>query len=649
MAVTIVDRRTTLDDAEATTNYTPGSYGTVSTDVAEATNAVAESIAIGDQSLYYTMPTGNIDVSDTLVYVYSFNNALQNSWDNTIPPNALLLGDGTNRIGFHMAGGDKRVFNHLDGPTNWQCFVLDGDQADEMDTAGHSYADAGSFGSLDLTQVVDVGCYHETLSKALAGGYNVAVDIIRYGNDGIYVQGGTSSGAAGTCSQLAAADRSTADGAGHGIFRELQPVAFGCQGPLTFADPTDTTNDQYFEDSGVTIVFEDRNISDGKYYFDVRGNSSQTQSFILTNSSIVAAGPSVKLATSADIDVMIFDRVQFIDWGGVIIFPTDSASYTHEVTNCGFNNCGKITIGTVDFDDNSIIDSASTANAVDIGYAVSALNMVISGYEGTASTGALLYNVNEDPNGNIDGGSFTKGTAATHAIDFGTSTPTTMTLTGIDFSGYNASNEQNDSTLRFRHTSGTVTVNLIGCTGNISYKKEAGATVVLVVNPVSFTVTVTDTNTKAAIQYAKVTVWATATGNLPYQDSVVLVRSGSTVTVTHSAHGLATDQWVEIEGAVPADYNGIWQITWISDSSYSYEILTTPVADTGTPLSTAIIVNGETNASGIITDSRSYTADQGYDGKALKGTHAPVYKEAPVSGTLDKDVGVSLNVPMIPD
>ena len=653
MAVTISDRRTTIDDAESETTYTPGSYGTVSSDVAEATNAVAESIAIGDQALYYTYPTGNIDVSDTLVYVYSFNNALQNVWDNTIPPNALLLGDGTNIVGFHMAGGDKRVFNHLDGPTSWQCLVLDGDQADEMDTAGHSYEDSGTFASLDLTQITQVGCYHETLSKALGGGYNVAVDIMRYGNDGIYVQGGTTPGAAGTCSELAIADRSTVDGAAHGIFRELQPVAFGCQGPLTFADTTDTTNDQYFEDSGVTIVFEDRNISDGKYYFNIGGNSSQTQSFILTNSSIVAAGPSVSLSTTADIDVMTFDRVQFIDWRNTITFPTDSASYTHSVTNCGFNNCGKIIIGTVDFDDNSIIDSASTDEAIAIAYDVTALNMVVSGYEGTAGTAALTWSVNADPDGNLDGGSFTKGTAATHAIEFdATNTPTTITLTNIDFSGYNAANGNNDSTLYFPSTTKTYTVNLIGCTGNISYRVGTGGTVNLVISPVTFQVTVKDIDSQALVEDAQVLVEVANGTNYPYQASVNITGSGTTATVAHTTHGLATNDNVVIRGANEDVYNGAYQITVTGVSAYTYttnETIGTSPA-TGTITSTFAVINDITSATGVLTDSRTYASgDQLITGKVRKASATPLYRQQPINETIDSADGLSITVQLISD
>ena len=177
MTVTIEDTRTIIDEAEATTNWTPGNYGTTSSDVAEAANAVGESYATTAGVAYYTRPSGTDDLSNTLVYIYCFNNALQGSW--TTGANALLIGDGTNRVAFHMAGSDRRMFNHLEGPTSWQCFVLDGDQADEMDTASETTEINGTFASLDLTNIIDYGGSFITGSKALGGGYNVAVDIIR--------------------------------------------------------------------------------------------------------------------------------------------------------------------------------------------------------------------------------------------------------------------------------------------------------------------------------------------------------------------------------------------------------------------------------------------------------------------------------------
>ncbi len=408
MAITITDRRTVIDEAESVTNWTGAGFGVVSTDVAEAINAVAASSNSTNQAVYFTYPvTGGIDLSDELVYVYSFNNALQDSWSADPPPNSLLIGDGTNRIAFHMAGADRRVFNHLEGPTNWQSLVLDGSQADVMDAAGNSYVDAGSFGALDLTAIENIGTRTDCNSKALGGGYNIAVDIMRYGNDGIYVAGGTS-GDKGSFSELAAADRSTANKAGHGIFREYAPVSFGCQGPLTFGVPPSAT-DSYFYDDGAVVVFEDRNIGDDKYYFDIGGNSGATNSFELINSTITTAAQNVSVAAGNDIDILDLDTVSFVNLVNDMYFPTDSASQTHSIDNCIFTGCGTIDPGTAPFRDCSFSSVSSSA-----------------------SSGALLYNDNI----NVENCNFANNTvpgsggyAITHTISGG------YVYTGLTFSG----------------------------------------------------------------------------------------------------------------------------------------------------------------------------------------------------------------------
>jgi hypothetical protein len=140
-----------------------------------------------------------------------------------------------------------------------------------------------------------------------------------------------------------------------------------------------------------------------------------------------------------------------------------------EVLGCTFNSCGIITSGGADFIGTKVLTSSSATGAA-----------------------ALGWNVASDPNGELDNMVFSKGSLPHHAIEFGTTSPTTMTLTGIDFSGFSASNGQNDSALRFLRTTGTITVTLVGCTGNITYKKEAGATVVLLTDPVQLSMTVKD-------------------------------------------------------------------------------------------------------------------------------------------------------------
>lgn len=67
------------------------------------------------------------------------------------------------------------------------------------------------------------------------------------------------------------------------------------------------------------------------------------------------------------------------------------------------------------------------------------------------------------------------------------------------------------------------------------------------------------------------------------EDSVTITRSGSTATVTHTGHGLATGQRVLIEGADQQQYNGVHQITVTGSNTYEYTVVGTPATPaTGT-------------------------------------------------------------------
>jgi hypothetical protein len=103
--------------------------------------------------------------------------------------------------------------------------------------------------------------------------------------------------------------------------------------------------------------------------------------------------------------------------------------------------------------------------------------------------------VNLDPDGELDNMTFTIGSNAHHAIEFGLTSPLTMTLQSPVMTGFNASNGQNDSTFHVKRTSGTVTINIIGGTGNFSYRTD-GATVVIAAT-VALKVTMTNDNNDA--------------------------------------------------------------------------------------------------------------------------------------------------------
>jgi len=264
----------------------------------------------------------------------------------------------------------------------------------------------------------------------------------------------------------------------------------------------------------------------------------------------------------------------------------------------------------------------------------------------------LIYNETADPNGKIDNTEFTKGIALTHAIEFGTSSPTTMTLTGIAFSGYDASDGQLTSTLYFARTSGTITVNLSGCTGNISYK-AAGTTVVnFVADPVTVQITVKDINSQALLEDARVLLVASdATGDFPFEESVTeITRVTTTATVDHTGHGMATGDFVLISGANQDEYNGAFEITVTGVDDYTYTVDGTPTTPaTGTIKATGGYFNTLTSASGIVTDSRTISADQPVTGRVRLSSGTDLYKNSPINETVDKDIGLGVTVQLIPD
>lgn len=56
-----------------------------------------------------------------------------------------------------------------------------------------------------------------------------------------------------------------------------------------------------------------------------------------------------------------------------------------------------------------------------------------------------------------------------------------------------------------------------------------------------------------------------------------------------------------------------------------------------------------TNASGQVSDTRSYSSNQPITGRARKGSASPFYKEAAISGTVSSSVDTDLTILMIPD
>lgn len=269
----------------------------------------------------------------------------------------------------------------------------------------------------------------------------------------------------------------------------------------------------------------------------------------------------------------------------------------------------------------------------------------------TANNSGVVWDVATDPDGKLDGMVFSKSASVDHhAIEFGTTSPTTMTIRDCTFTGFSATQDVNASTFHFKRTSGSVTLNVVGCSGNFGYRTD-GATITIVQDPVTVEITVVDIDSGSPITGARVLIAVTSGVNWPYLASISITGSGTTATVTHTAHGLATNDNVIITGAVEDVYNGAYQITKTGVDTYTYTtnetIGSTPA--TGTITSTFAIINSTTNGSGIVSDTRTYSNSQPVTGWARKATSGTLYRQGPITETVSNTLGKSVTVQLIPD
>ena len=484
MAVIVTDTRSVFvgattgsGDADSLTDWTGtgASLGLNNSTFAEALYSITAALNIATGSNYLslnTSPAAQRDLSDTMIYIQSYNAAIQGGWDSGGTNNThhgIYLSDGTREAIFHMAGNDKNVFKHADGQVQFQCLLLDGAQASQWNTDGHVTMLTGAFGDLNMAAITQVGIYYETLSKGLGGGWTIATDIMRYGNGGLTIIGGLT-GDRGTFAEICVEDRSTADGKAHGIIREYSTGIYGVQGSLTFGNTV--TGISYFEEDGVVVAYENRPVANDKYSFNVvgaTGGGNETY-FILTNSTITTAGPLVTCDFSdAGINTLTITGCSFTGLGNAISFGNDAAAASHTITNNTFIACGQIDPGDTDFTDNTIQNT-------------------------TDANGGLL--IDADGTSALSDLSFISDSTG-HAIYIDTTG--TYTFTNFTYSGYGATGTAD--AVVFNDSGGPVTINVSG--GDSPTYKNGISASTSIVSSVNVGVRVQDTS-GTAIQYAQV-------------------------------------------------------------------------------------------------------------------------------------------------
>ena len=543
----------------------------------------------------------------------------------------IQVTDGTNRIGYHVGGSDKAGFRHDEGPVAWQCFILD-----LANKPTNFTAFAGTEAGLDETAITNVGVGYKTLSKALGGSANCFWDIIRFADndESVVMQGGATSGAAGNGEEAAAVDRSTGNQQGYGVIRELATGVYGIQGNIRIGNSASTA-DQYWTESNVTYAWEDRGLSTNNYYrLQIIGNVTATNceaSFTACTFSVPATASASFDGNGANMDVVSMLGCSFIGFD-VGIETSDDAG--DDWTNCTYIANDQVVFNGCDMSGSSF-----------------------SEYTGAANTSVLAYNLNLDPDGELDDCTFAKtsGTAH-HAIEFGTGIPTvSITLRGCDFGTDFSATEDGavgDETFHFLDTTGTITLNLVGCTGNFGYRTE-GVIVTVVADPATTKITVTEAD-GTLIENARVFLETSDNGGgsgFPYQAATTsLTQAAGVATLTASAvHGLITGDKVVVRGAAEEPYNSVVTITVTTTTVFTYAIdsgATSPAG--GTPVFSYVPIQGLTDVNGEISSSRVWPTSQGLSGYARKSSASPYFKQTAISIT-DASGGTDLLVTLQSD
>lgn len=532
------------------------------------------------------------------------------AWITHLTPNSLDTKSGAG-VQFLIGSGTGDYLQHYIGGSDTIAFggwIL----------AAVNEADAGdaTTGSPSATVEQFFGVLFDLPSGGPTKGAPNAMDAIRFGRCDIVVEFGTGADPEadfdGIITNLETATNR------YGLLAQREPNgAFENSGLLQLGS---STNAVEFLDSDKTIFLRAHDHVTANFHtWEVQNASSI---ITLTNLVVKALGTtSPGRWVTTDNATMTWTTCSFVDMG-VFGFDTNAT-----IDTCTFLRCAQVTHGGATMNDCSVLASSV---AVD--------------------EGAVLYDETVDPDGEMDGMTFSMGSNAHHAIRFGTTVPASITLRNCDFTGFGSTDDANDSVFRFDDTSGNITLNLVSCTtdGTFSVDDAAGVTVTVVIDPVTALVNVKD-NDGVNLQNARVIMEASdGTGDLPFEDSVTITRVTTVATVAHTAHGLNTADKVKIKGITDKteDNNGTHAVATVPDAN-SYTYTTTDSGSTnytGTIVATGVVLEDVTDASGNISRSRTYTLDQLITGVVRSSSASPFFVPRNLNDTIDNANGLTINV-----
>lgn len=455
-----VDLRTELNDADSTTGWATDGSGlglnTTTGQRYEGTGSIEALHSNSDAALYTTSIGGTRNLSDSTVYVLSKDNLVAAQANRGLQ---VVLGDGTNRIGYAIGGFDAPG---LGLQPFYNAYKLDVTQR-----SSPSFTYAGSEVSLNTSAITQVGIGTVHLAKAVGNVPNTFVDRMAFHANGAYglrINGGTS-GTPETMDDVQGDDAAS----GWGMIAQPYPGQFAFWAPTEFGEPS-ANADHYFEAVDETWVWLGYRIAATHFDFRVISNSADTGSFVLTRVNIVGVD------TPAGFD-MSSSTIDFLKLSACVMSNLGAISFPPRVAGdrfCNdtiFNNCGIVSLSTLDCDRLTFNGTSSLVAALSLSTANS------SQYQEN-----IIFN---------SGGSG-------HAVVI--TTPGSYDFTNWFFNGY-GSTGTTDAAI-YNNSGGAVTINVFG--GDLpTYRNGAGASTTIV-SSVPITVTCIDSITLNPIQNARI-------------------------------------------------------------------------------------------------------------------------------------------------
>lgn len=518
---------------------------------------------------------------------------------------AVIMGtSNTAFAGFNVDGNDVEGSALL----SWVSYAVDPTQ-----TSSYTSGSPGAASTWD-----HFGMEWAILGSGSLKGAPNAVGVSRHGRE-LQVTAGEAA-AYGTFEGAA-----TTDATGSNRWGILTPSAGGYQFHGAFVMGTTGTAVDFRDSDRSIVVLNDAFLPAGFNEFEIRNASSNVE---WTNIIISHIGTNTPTVLTLNVGTFTGSLCQFTG------FSTSVFASTGSCIDSAWTSCDAIDVQGADLSGSSILTPNVAANE-----------------------SGLIWNISQDTDGSLDNMTFTKtsGTAH-HAIEFGTNIPSaaSYTLRGCDFgTDFSATEDGSvgDETFHFLDTTGTITLNLVACTGNFGYRSE-GVAVTIVADPVTTSITVTDDAVPpVAIENARVFFETSdGTGPFPFEEAVTITQTAGTATVTHTAHGMVTNNYVVVRGATQNGYNKVAQITVTGVNTYTYAVDSGTVSPaTGSPVASAVIVSGLTNASGIISDVRTFSTDQPIKGWARKSSGSPYYQQGAAAATISSTAGLSVTLPLASD